>query len=422
MGTLWHAAITPKTTNQIMGLYLFGISHHNTSLEEREQLVINNAVLKDLKPIIENKLSGQVTSLVNLSTCNRTEIIYESSKCYSKELSETICDYLSCSLDIEKHFFFLESDAALMHLCMVATGLDSRIIGEHEILGQFKESIETSKKLDLVSGAFESLLNDIISIAKFARTESEIGRNPISVSTLVYKLVREIFESPSNLEILMIGAGEVAVSILENFHANGISRLAFVNRSQRSIELGSETFISKPFNAVKKAILKADVIIASTKSQTPVVGKGLIEEVISARGKKPLVLIDLGVPRNIEPTINLLDGAYLYTLDQIESIAQKNQETRLQSANIAKDLITESIKKIILKNHSKKTSIQAREVLIGLYQALDEHEMEQLKNLDDPKHEIIIKRFHDELTKRNVEIELHVLNSIIEEIIDVKGY
>lgn len=422
MGTLWHAAITPKTTNQIMGLYLFGISHHNTSLEEREQLVINNAVLKDLKPIIENKLSGQVTSLVNLSTCNRTEIIYESSKCYSKELSETICDYLSCSLDIEKHFFFLESDAALMHLCMVATGLDSRIIGEHEILGQFKESIETSKKLDLVSGAFESLLNDIISIAKFARTESEIGRNPISVSTLVYKLVREIFESPSNLEILMIGAGEVAVSILENFHANGISRLAFVNRSQRSIELGSETFISKPFNAVKKAILKADVIIASTKSQTPVVGKGLIEEVISARGKKPLVLIDLGVPRNIEPTINLLDGAYLYTLDQIESIAQKNQETRLQSANIAKDLITESIKKIILKNHSKKTSIQAREVLIDLYQALDEYEMEQLKNLDDPKHEIIIKRFHDELTKRNVEIELHVLNSIIEEIIDVKGY
>ena len=403
-------------------MYLFGISHHNTSLEEREQLVINNAVLKDLKPIIENKLSGQVTSLVNLSTCNRTEIIYESSKCYSKELSETICDYLSCSLDIEKHFFFLESDAALMHLCMVATGLDSRIIGEHEILGQFKESIETSKKLDLVSGAFESLLNDIISIAKFVRTESEIGKNPISVSALVYKLVREIFESPSNLEILMIGAGEVAVSILENFHANGISRLAFVNRSQRSVELGSETFISKPFNAVKKAILKADVIIASTKSQTPVVGKGLIEEVISARGKKPLVLIDLGVPRNIEPTINLLDGAYLYTLDQIESIAQKNQETRLQSANIAKDLITESIKKIILKNHSKKTSIQAREVLIGLYKALDDHEMEQIKNPNDPKHEIIIKRFHDELTKQNLEIELHVLNSIIEEIIDVKGY
>ena len=143
---------------------------------------------------------------------------------------------------------------------------------------------------------------------------------------------------------------------------------------------------------------------------------------ISARGKKPLVLIDLGVPRNIEPTINLLDGAYLYTLDQIESIAQKNQETRLQSANIAKDLITESVKKIILKNHSKKTSIQAREVLIDLYQALDEHEMEQLKNLDDPKQEIIIKRFHDELKKRNVEIELHALNSIIEGIIDVKGY
>jgi glutamyl-tRNA reductase len=144
--------------------------------------------------------------------------------------------------------------------------------------------------------------------------------------------------------------------------------------------------------------------------------------VISARGKKPLVLIDLGVPRNIEPTINLLDGAYLYTLDQIESIAQKNQETRLQSANIAKDLITEGIKKIILKNYSKKTSIQAREVLIGLYQALDDHEIEQIKNPNDPKHEIIIKRFHDELTKQNLEIELHVLNSIIEEIIDVKGY
>ena len=405
-----------------MGLYLFGISHHNTSLEEREQLVINNAVLKDLKPIIENKLSGKIKSLVNLSTCNRTEIIYESSECHSKELCEIICDYLSCSLEIEKHFFFLENQKALEHLCMVATGLDSRIIGEHEILGQFKESIEASKRFDLVSGAFESLLNDIISIAKFARTESEIGRNPISVSTLVYKLVREIFESPSHLEILMIGAGEVAISILENFHANGISRLAFVNRSQRSIQLGSKTFISKPFNTVKKATLKADVIIASTKSQTPVVGKGLIEEVISARGKKPLVLIDLGVPRNIEPTINLLDGAYLYSLDQIESIAQQNQETRLKAANLAKELIADSIKKITSKKHSKKTSAEAREVLIGLCKDLDPTTMELLQKSDDPMHEIIIKRFHDELIKRDVVIEPHVLNSILEEIIDVKGY
>ncbi|MEK9649608.1 MAG: glutamyl-tRNA reductase, partial [Gammaproteobacteria bacterium] len=402
--------------------YLFGISHHNTSLEEREQLVINSEELKDLKLIIEKKLSGTIQSLVNLSTCNRTEIIYESSKNQSKELSEIICDYLSCSLDINKHFFFLENQGALKHLCMVATGLDSRIIGEHEILGQFKDSIEISKRFDFISGTFESLLNDIISVAKSTRTESGIGRNPVSVSTLVYKLVREIYKSPKDLEILMIGAGEVAFSIFENFHANGISKLVFVNRSQKSIQLGSKTLISKPLNTMKKAILKADIIISSTRSQTPIIGKGLIEQVISSRGKKPLVLIDLGVPRNIEPTIRLLDGAYLYTLDQIESIAQQNQESRIHAANKAIELINLSIEKLTLKESAKYNAFQAREVLVNLCQNLDSHTLEQLKNKENPMRHRIIKSFNAELTIQNLEIESHVFDSLLKEIIDVKNH
>jgi glutamyl-tRNA reductase len=405
-----------------MGLYLFGISHHNTSLEEREQLVINTSVLKDLRPIINSKLNNEITSLVNLSTCNRTEIIFESAQDLSKELCEVICNYLGCNLEIHKHFFFLNNEDALMHLCMVATGLDSRIIGEHEILGQFKESIDISKRLKFISGSFESLLNDVISIAKSARSNSEIGKNPVSISTLVFKLVREIFENPQSLSVLMIGAGEIGFSILENLHSQGISKLAFVNRTTKNIQLGSDTLTSKPLNSIKNSISNCDVLIASTKSQIPIVGKGLIEQVITERRKKPLILIDLGVPRNIEPSISNLDGAYLYTLDQIELIAQRNQVSRAQAADKAKDLIRKNLTEMDQKNKIRAASFKARSLLIDLFATLDPKEVKQLKELKNDDYHTIIENFYAELLKQDLNIERHVFHSLIEEITNAKSY
>lgn len=405
-----------------MGLYLFGISHHNTSLEDREQLVINTSVLKDLQPIINIKLNNKIRSLVNLSTCNRTEIIFESAQDLSKELCEVICEYLGCNLDIYKHFFFLKNEDALMHMCMVATGLDSRIIGEHEILGQFKDSIEISKRLKFISGDFESKLNDIISIAKSARSNSEIGKNPVSISTLVFKLVREIFENPKDLSVLMIGAGEIGISILENLNSQGISKLTFANRTKKNIQLGSETLTSKPLNSIKNSISSCDVIIASTKSQIPIVGKGLIEQVINQRGKKPLILIDLGVPRNIEPTINNLDGAYLYTLDQIELIAQRNQASRVQAADQAKMLIKKNLTEMDQKNKFKAMSFKARSLLQDLVAKLDPSEIKNLKELKNGDHHEIIDNFYAELLKQDLNIERHVFHSIVEEITNAKSY
>jgi glutamyl-tRNA reductase len=164
------------------------------------------------------------------------------------------------------------------------------------------------------------------------------------------------------------------------------------------------------------------VLIASTKSQIPIVGKGLIEQVITERRKKPLILIDLGVPRNIEPSISNLDGAYLYTLDQIELIAQRNQVSRAQAADKAKELIRKNLTEIDQKNKIRAASFKARSLLIDLFATLDPKEVKHLKELKNDDYHTIIENFYAELLKQDLNIERHVFHSLIEEITNAKSY
>ena len=309
-----------------MNLRLFGISHKTADLEQRESFILSKNHINYITDLLERKFSDQLSSLFFLSTCNRTE-------CYMIcETEQTCRDFfleiykmLDSDLDQESFFYFKAHDDAFAHLCKVGSGVDSRIIGEKEIFGQLKNAFKEYDEMGLISNQMRDICDRAFSISKFIRNETKIDSTPISISTLVLKLLKELFENPTEQNILLIGAGDVATNIIKNLHKNGYKEIEFHNRTKKIISISNSLKLeSKPLNKINLALKKNDILISSINSDFPIIGKGLIEENLKLRKNKPLLLIDLGVPRNIEAAVSSSEFVYLYTLEDVENFSFKN--------------------------------------------------------------------------------------------------
>ena len=270
-------------------------------------------------------------------------------------------------------------------MCYVASGLDSQVLGEQEILGQFKQSIQTYIGLGSLNGPFQKLTEDIISIAKAARTETQIGFNPLSVSGLSLKIVQEIFEDPTQQKLTIVGAGQMAMSVIENFFTNGITNINAVNRSKKTLIINNALSIeTTQLSQLGTLIQNTDILVTSINSPLPIIGKGLIEQAMRERKNKPMLLIDLGVPRNIENQVRDLEYAYLFTIEDIELVTQENLEERSTEALKAKDLIQQRIESLIQEKANKNNRNEAYIALKNVSNNLDEQDFLELLNSDDP--------------------------------------
>ena len=218
-----------------MNLRLFGISHKTADLEQRESFILSKNHINYITDLLERKFSDKLSSLFFLSTCNRTE-------CYMIcETEQTCRDFfleiykmLDSDLDQESFFYFKAHDDAFVHLCKVGSGVDSRIIGEKEIFGQLKNAFKEYDEMGLISNQMRDICDRAFSISKFIRNETKIDSTPISISTLVLKLLKELFENPTEQNILLIGAGDVATNIIKNLHKNGYKEIEFHNRTKKN--------------------------------------------------------------------------------------------------------------------------------------------------------------------------------------------
>jgi glutamyl-tRNA reductase len=270
-------------------------------------------------------------------------------------------------------------------MCYVASGLDSQVLGEQEILGQFKQSIQTYIGLGSLNGPFQKLTEDIISIAKAARTETQIGFNPLSVSGLSLKIVQEIFEDPTQQKLTIVGAGQMAMSVIENFFTNGITNINAVNRSKKTLTINNALSIeTTQLSQLGTLIQNTDILVTSINSPLPIVGKGLIEQAMRERKNKPMLLIDLGVPRNIENQVRDLEYAYLFTIEDIELVTQENLEERSSEALKARDIIQQRIESLIQEKANKNNRNEAYIALKNVSDNLDEQDFLELLNSDDP--------------------------------------
>ena len=368
-----------------MELQLFGINHKTSKLSERELFIINDSNQDDFINFFHEEFGHFVESFFALSTCNRTEIYYFGAPGTSISIAQKTLEFLGCNDYVRDGLYFFNEEAAIEHMCCVASGLDSQVLGEQEILGQFKKSVQNYTKLGFLKNQLLRVTDEIISIAKAARTETKVGHNPLSISGLSLKIVQEIFEDPTKQKLTIVGAGQMAMNVIENFYENGIKNIQAVNRSKKFLQI-NDSFSLVTSNLFKLGTLieTTDILVTSVNSPLPIIGKGLIEDAMRLRSNKPMLLIDLGVPRNVEEQVRDLEYAYLFTIQDIELVTQENLDERSAEALKAMQIIKERIKLLSHDRIKRQYRNEAYEALRIISLSLNQQDYFELLRSDDP--------------------------------------
>ena len=364
-----------------MELQLFGINHKTSNVAEREKFIINESNQILLDSHLKNILQDDIESFFGISTCNRTEIYLVGKSGISEKVFYEILKKLNINDISSDSFYFLSNHDALVHMCKVASGIDSQVLGEQEILGQFKTAVKNAKEYNIIGKRLSYFADKVIEIAKKARTETNIGLNSLSVSGLALKLIKNIFEAPENQNVLVIGAGSLSKSVISNLYDKGIHNIKLVNRTIKKINLNKNfEILSSSLDSLHDQLELADIVISSSITDLPIIGKGAIENALKVRKNKPILLIDLGVPRNIEDEIRDIEQAYLFSIDDIEKITQDNFGQRSIEAEKAMNIIVLESKSKLEDFSSKSSKDDANLQLEKFLNSLSSDEIEQFKS------------------------------------------
>jgi len=408
-----------------MELQLFGINHKTSEVSEREKFIINEINQPLLHKHLIDRFGNTLDSFFGISTCNRTELYFIGKKGIAKSILKETKFFLGTNSIPDNSFYFLDNQDAMVHMAKVASGIDSQILGEQEILGQFKSAIQTAKDSKVLNGQLYKYTQKVLEIVKSVRTKTKIGLNPLSVSGLSLKLVKNIFEKPEEQNILILGAGSLARAVIENLHDKGIRNIKSVNRSIKTMTISKDVEItSSKLDRLHSHLKDTDIVIASATTDIPLIGKGAIENALKARRNKPMLLIDLSVPRNIEEEIKNIEQVYLFSIDDIEKITQDNLGQREIEAEKALGMIVLESQRANIELNDKRLKDEMKDSLELFLKSLSKNEIEKFKQAEDLKQMImniaVIKlEENPELILPSIEeIELHVIESMFKRYIE----
>lgn len=321
----------------------FGLNHKTASLDLRGKLSfapeIVEKVLHDARTILH------VREIVLLSTCNRTEVYL-----FGNVSDHQIVTWLAMIKGAEINalsecFYSFRNEHAVKHMIEVASGLDSLVLGEPQIFGQIKSAFSVAKEAGTVSVNLEKVFQFIFSAAKRVRTETAIGKNPVSVASASVNLASKIFSDLGEAHALLIGAGETIELVAKHLVDNGIGKLTVANRTLNRARSFSERFSADVIllSDMPEMLKTVDILISSTASQLPILGKGAVEFALRRRKYKPMFMVDIAVPRDIEPQVEELADVYLYNVDDLADFIEDNVKARNIEANVAKVIIAEEV-------------------------------------------------------------------------------
>ena len=325
-----------------MTLLALGINHKTATVDLREKVAFSPEKLT--RALQELELHPEVTSGVIVSTCNRTEVYCDISQSGPGVIIDWLTNFHQITAEeLMPSLYFYEEQAAARHLMRVACGLDSLVLGEPQILGQVKQSYSDAKDNDAVQGTLEKLFQKTFTVAKRVRTETDIGGNAVSVAFAACTLARQIFESLHGVSVLLVGAGETIELVARHIVEQGCSSLIVANRTRERAEKFSTEFGAEVIGLeqIREHLHRADIVISSTASPLPIIGKGMVENALKARRHQPMLLVDIAVPRDIEAEVGELNDAYLYSVDDLHSIVEKNREQRKVAAIQAEAIVSE---------------------------------------------------------------------------------
>lgn len=345
-----------------MALVLLGINHNTANVDFREQVAFSPEKVEDAIHRVR-ELDG-VEEIVIVSTCNRTElyvqinlgeaspvdpdisIASELLEEHERRLVEWLGNYHGLNKEeLQRCSYFHWRDDVIRHLMRVSCGLDSMVLGEPQILGQIKSAYAVSKEHGAISGSLGRAFQEAFSIAKRVRTDTAIGENPVSVAYAAVSLAEQIFSDLPSLHALLIGAGRTIELVARHLTDKGVKHIVVANRTlQNAVELG-EKFGAEGvlLSDIPEQLVKADIVVSSTNSQLPLLGKGAVESAIKRRRHKPMLLIDLAVPRDIEPEVGDIADAYLYSIDDISDVIEDSVKSRTEAAAQATTIIERGV-------------------------------------------------------------------------------
>jgi glutamyl-tRNA reductase len=320
-----------------MPLLTLGISHHTAPIEVREKVAINRSQYADRISQLTN-LEG-VEEAVIIGTCNRTEIYCLCSSNTESSLLQwlhEINDLPAGTLD--SYFYKHEGKEAVRHLMQVAGGLDSLVLGEPQILGQLKEAWQLAVEAGGAGKVLDRLFQSTFSAAKSVRTHSGIGSHPVSVAYTAVTLARQIFGDLSAQNVVLVGAGDMIRLCGKHLIEQGIAHIEIVNRSlDTAQELATELNARvNTLDALAEVLPRADILISSTSSPSPIISRGAIKSALKKRRYRPMFLVDIAVPRDIDPEVRKLDDVYLYSIDDLQQVVDENKQQRNVAAEKAR--------------------------------------------------------------------------------------
>ncbi len=382
---------------------ILSVNHQIAPVAIREKVAFAQG---ELAPAISALLSlKEIKGCVIFSTCNRSEIYVSHD---SNNIRDILIKFIASSHGVDHHSLieyvsYYEENEAVQHICNVACGLESLVLGEPQIFGQLKDAYQLSKNESALDKILEKLFQHVFKTAKKVRTDTNIGSSPVSVAYCAVKLSEKIFTNLSSQTVLLIGAGEMIELSAQHLSKRGVKNMIFANRT---IENAQPIAIKHNAEAISLKSLsenlhRADIVISSTSAPIPIIGKGLIETVLHQRKHEPMLLIDLAIPRDIEPEANQLEDVFLYSVDDLQQIANSNLEERLKEKVIAKKIINDKSVDFIewannipneelIKNHRRQSNLLKDELL--------QIALRKLKSGSNP--DLVVEELADKLTNK----------------------
>ncbi|MDP1653338.1 MAG: glutamyl-tRNA reductase [Rhodocyclaceae bacterium] len=369
-----------------MQVYALGINHHTAPLDIREQVAFDPArLVQALHDLLRGRL---VHEAAILSTCNRMELY-----CATEEPAAAV-DWLAeyhalAPRRIEPYLYRHPQKDAVRHMFRVASGLDSMVLGEPQILGQMKQAARVAEEAGTLGTLLNKLFQRTFAVAKEVRSTTAIGANIVSMAAAAVHLSARIFERLSDQNVLFIGAGEMIELCAAHFASGKPKRLSIANRTPERARAIAARFNGDVLrlDEVSERLAEYDIVVSCTASTLPIIGLGMVERALKARRHRPMVMVDLAVPRDIEVEVGQLDDVFLYTLDDLGQIVESGQESRQGAIVEAEEIITQRVDDFIHWMEARETvpTIRAlRDVGERARRHEVEHALKLLQRGDDP--------------------------------------
>jgi len=398
-----------------MQLFAFGINHVTAPLAVREQVVFHaERLVEALRELVDRR---PVQEAAIISTCNRTEVYCNTED--PRGVVEWMAGYHSLkSQHIEPFIYRLPQEKAVKHAFRVASGLDSMVLGEPQILGQFKQAVRTAQAAGTLGVLLHKLFQRTFAVAKTVRSETEIGAATVSMASAAVGLAQRIYPSISEQNVLFIGAGEMIELCATHFAAQHPRRITFANRTLERAQALADRFAGRAItlNELASQLAAHDIIVSSTASTLPIIGKGLTESALRARKHRPMLMYDLAVPRDIEGEVAALDDVFLYTVDDLGKIAREGLDVRSNAVAQAEVIIENQVSDFMRWLGNRELVPQIRALRDSAERAR-RHEMERaLRRLakgDDPK--AVLDQLSHALAAKLTHAPTHALSHAREE-------